>query len=198
MTKYTYYLVLLIGCIVFSCNTLKKKKQNDTNSTVKEVSEDKGKFSSSDPVIQTQELHKTRPPRPDRHLETIKQLSDSIFLYIEKTPCYGKCPTYSAYIYPNGDILFDGKRFVNKEGMHKGKLTIEDINALKTKIQEVNYFEFNDIYDSSVTDLPSTYTMINLEGRRKVIKSRHNVPETLRNFEKYINQLVLSYSWLSN
>ena len=47
------------------------------------------------------------------------------FLAMRRTPCYGKCPTYKLNIFSNGDIIYQGIRFVEKLGLYKSTIDIK-------------------------------------------------------------------------
>lgn len=124
----------------------------------------------------------------------INSTSSELFLTITKTPCYGKCPAYIAKIYSNGDVEFNGKSFVDFIGEHKGSLNADQINSIKNKIIEINFFELNDKYDSNVTDFPSCILDVNIDGKEKSVLDRVGGPKELKELEKLVHDLVLNSS----
>lgn len=109
---------------------------------------------------------------------------------IERTMCFGKCPAYKMEIYGNGKIVYEGLRDVANIGKYTGSTTTDKINQLLTKAKEIGYMEFNDSYENKlVTDLPSTTTVILLDGVYKKIYTRYDTPEKLRAFQKYFDEL---------
>ncbi len=121
---------------------------------------------------------------------------DSLFVTIERTACFGKCPTYKTRIYTSGYVIFDGKMNVDKIGRFSTKLSKEEIETLKQKINEVNYFELNDKYDGPATDLPSVITSVALNGFRKSITARYEVPAELKSFQIFIDKLFVDKNWV--
>ncbi len=119
---------------------------------------------------------------------------DVPFISMKKTPCYGKCPAYLVDIYENGDVLFNGKSFVDYIGEHTGTITPEDVNRIKEKIHAINFFELEDKYDSNVTDFPSCILDVNLDGKTKSILDRVGGPKELKELENLIHELVLNSS----
>ena len=122
--------------------------------------------------------------------------NDSLFVTIERTVCFGKCPAYKASIYTKGYIIFDGKMNVDKIGRFSTQLSKEELESLKQKINTINYFDLNDKYDGPVTDLPSVITSVALNGYRKSITARYEVPAELKGFQNFIDKLFIDKNWI--
>lgn len=82
--------------------------------------------------------------------------TNKIMFFLAKGPCYGFCPVYKAWIYPDGKVLFEGIRNVKFEGTGVGELSDEQIKRIKSILQEVPWEELQDQYVTNVTDIPST------------------------------------------
>lgn len=109
---------------------------------------------------------------------------------IERTMCFGICPAYKMEIYGDGKIVYKGVKHVDNEGLFTGETTTDKINQLLAKAKEIGYMELNDSYENKlVTDLPSTTTVILLNGVSKKIYTRYDTPEKLRAFQKYFDEL---------
>ena len=119
----------------------------------------------------------------------------SLFASMERTPCYGRCPTYKAVIYQNGYAEWTGTRFTEKIGKYTCTFSYDDMKTILKKAEEIGYFELNDVYDSQVTDLPSVFTSVVSNGKAKSIKSRHSAPEKLREFEKFLDSILEKQNW---
>ncbi|MFH1321890.1 MAG: DUF6438 domain-containing protein, partial [Bacteroidota bacterium] len=91
---------------------------------------------------------------------TAEQQKDSLFASIKRTPCYGRCPTYSISIYKSGYVIYEGIRFVDRIGTYSTQISEKEIQKIIAKANETGYFDLNDVYDSPVTDLPTTITYL--------------------------------------
>lgn len=121
---------------------------------------------------------------------------DSLFFSMERTPCYGRCAVYKLHIFRSGYATFEALRFVEgKEGLYQAKFTKEELKSLTEKIEEIKYFGLADEYNSPVTDLPSVITSVNLKGKKKSIKDRHQAPPELRQLEKFAEDLLNGKDW---
>ena len=121
--------------------------------------------------------------------------NDSLFVTLERTVCFGKCPAYKIYIYSKGYVLYEGKMNVDKIGKFATRLSKQEIESIKQKVKTINYFELYDKYDASVTDLPSVNTSVALDGYRKSITARYNIPTELKDFQKFIDAIFTDKSW---
>lgn len=114
----------------------------------------------------------------------------TLFLKMQRTPCYGKCPNYVVEIFNNGKVSYLGKMFVDYVGQHEANLSKSELDLIKTKINEINFFELKDKYDSPATDLPSTIFEVTLNKQSKKITNRHNGPPELKDLEKLVEEIV--------
>ncbi len=114
----------------------------------------------------------------------------TVFLKMQRTPCYGKCPSYVVEIFNNGKVSYLGKMFVDYVGQHEATISKSDLDLIKAKINEINFFEFKDKYDSPATDMPSTIFEVTLNKQFKKITNRHNGPPELKELEKLVEEIV--------
>ena len=122
-------------------------------------------------------------------------MPDSLFASIERTPCYGKCPVYGAYVYKSGYATWNGRMNTEKVGEFTTRISKEDMAKIADKARSIDYVNLKSEYNSDVTDLPSVYTQLSLDGKKKAIKSRHNVPIGLREYEKFLDEILSAQKW---
>ena len=124
--------------------------------------------------------------------------NDSLLLSMERTPCYGTCPTYKFQIYKNGYAEYEGIRFVNKEGMFYTILGKEQLKKITDKAKEIKFYYFKDEYiDRNITDFPTTIIKYNLEGNMKTVLDGHNeTPRDLKDFELFLDQIMDNAVWM--
>ncbi|PCJ26349.1 MAG: hypothetical protein COA97_06090 [Flavobacteriales bacterium] len=127
-------------------------------------------------------------PTIQNHSNPVKE---SIFLTMERTPCFGKCPSYKITIFNTGNVIYEGFTFAEKEGKHTKKLSQKQLLEIKSQIEIINLFELEDKYDSQITDIPSTHLYVVYKGQKKKILDRVGGPKELKRFEKLIDFLVI-------
>ncbi len=163
-------LVSLSFCaVLLSCKTpIQTTQTNPDNYTVAEIKPEQ-----------------VAPPAPQ----------DSLFVYLERTPCYGQCPMYKFKIYNSGYALYEGKRFVEKIGLYETRLSAAVLQEIKTKVNDINYFGFRDQYPKTASDFPSVKTAIILDGNRKEIMDGTGAPSALKEFEAYLDSVKDGAVW---
>ena len=188
--KYLNLLFLLIFLIATqSCKTTEQQQISETE--VKDDTQNDTHFPNVSKA--------PAPTKIDRAVvEEVKQsiLSDTIFASIQRTPCYGRCPIYEAIIYNSGFVVYKGVLNVDKIGTYTSRLNGRQIEEIKRKATEINYFDMETQYDSPVTDLPTTITSLKLGNLKKKIKNRVGGPVTLKEYETVIENILSSLSWI--
>jgi len=109
---------------------------------------------------------------------------------MRKTPCFGQCPYFEVSIFSNGNVQYEGFKFVEMIGLYKSKIDVKKIAQIEDQIRRIDFFSFNEIYDSRVTDLPSIIIEVNLDGKNHKVKGRYKMPETFKLFAKFIDEII--------
>lgn len=186
------YLGLVIGILNIGCKTTKQQTEKVPNSE----SDYPGRTLNPKQPIKISIPKLNLPEKPDQRAGTqADPVEDSLFASIERTPCYGRCPTYRINIYKSGYVIYEGIRFVDRLGTYSTRISDRKIQAIINKANEIGYFDLNEVYDSPVTDLPSTITYLSVNGKKKRIKDRVRGPEKLREYEKYFDGIFEDLEW---
>lgn len=122
-------------------------------------------------------------------INTFVSIPQAIFA-LETTPCYGTCPAYNVVVFDNDSLTYEGIRHVAKEGKVSKQLPIGTVNQLVGKFREANFFKFENQYTSNVSDFPTTYISFTDSGITKKIKDYYKAPESLKQLEKLLSDLV--------
>lgn len=117
---------------------------------------------------------------------------EDLLIEMKRTPCYGNCPVYTLKIDKNGKGLFEGVENVEKIGKFSFSLRHDELQELEKTFRQINFYQLKNIYEASVSDLPTTYISYHKDGRRKKIMDYYGAPEELRTLENNIETLVLS------
>jgi Domain of unknown function (DUF6438) len=119
-----------------------------------------------------------------------KSSGSAIIFTLEKTACYGTCPIFKVIVFDNDSLVFDGEEYVKKKGQYSKSLSKGTVAKLIKQFNEVNFFQYKDTYTENITDLPTTYISFSDGGKTKKIKDYVGSPESLKNLEKLIVNLV--------
>ena len=107
---------------------------------------------------------------------------------LEKTACFGRCPVFKIIIYNNGECLYNGIKFVKKSGEYNLKINEREVDEILSQAKEIGFDNLKNEYSERITDLPTTYIMIN----NKKIKDYYGAPTELKDLEKLIESMILN------
>ena len=114
-------------------------------------------------------------------------------LHFQKTTCLGSCPAYQAHIATDGQVIFIGFAHVPTTDSLFFQLSAIQLDSLKTEIDALNYTTLQDLYPTQWSDMPSTHTTFYKDGKEvKHVKHREGGPETLRNFQNWLDKILLA------
>jgi hypothetical protein len=115
---------------------------------------------------------------------------------MERTGCYGKCPAYTVIIKSDGTLRYKGEQYAKLKGEHAGKTSQWELNGLFQFIRDSGYFAMQDGYFADVTDLPTVYTYVVQDGKKKIISNYAiSGPTKLWAIEQIIDKLLLEAKW---
>lgn len=120
---------------------------------------------------------------------------DSLFFFLERTPCFGRCKAYRISIYRSGYAQYEGRLNVEKEGLHEGRIGADTMALLLNEAERIGFFGMKDSYDAEVTDLPSTIVKIYANGKEKRVLARVGTPPALKAYVEQVEGLLLPVPW---
>lgn len=121
--------------------------------------------------------------------------TEDILISLEKTTCMGPCPAYKVEIFASGLVLFNGKSNHEMIGKYKSQLDPQALEQLVEKFRSANFFKYKSSYTGDVNDLPTTYIFFKNNGEEKMIQDYYNAPQTLKELEKLVIDLVPALKW---
>lgn len=185
-------LIIFSFLILFGCKT---QKENH-----KVLSKENSSTNSNETASRPKTDSQTNSPSAEQSIDFEKfktmefvsaKENDTIFATIKKTPCFGTCPVYELMIFQSGIALYEGVQHVEKKGRFLVYFSEEEINEIKEKANEIDFFKLSDEYDSPVTDFPTTYTSIRINGKVKSVSNRVGGPEGLKDLENLIHKKLM-------
>ena len=120
---------------------------------------------------------------------------DSVFFSLERTPCFGTCPTFKITIFQDGSAIYEGRRFAPREGHFTGRVDAATMKALKEEAEARGFYAMDDVYDMPVTDLPSVIIRVQADGRDKQVIGRVGPPQAFKNLTQRAEELLANIEW---
>lgn len=121
--------------------------------------------------------------------------ADSLFLYLERTPCFGQCKSYRIDLYRSGYATYEGRGHMEKMGKHHARVGADTLMAILNLAEELGFFKLEAKYDGPVTDLPSTYLHIVANGADHKVLARVGTPPAFKKLVGEIEGLLLPVAW---
>ena len=127
---------------------------------------------------------------------------------LERTPCFGSCPSYKVQIFADGRVVYQGKRFVRRKGKAQARITKDAVQELVREFNSINYLNLDDEYNPGSpscpegwTDHPSAITSLAWEGKKKTIRHYHGcrgaqVLDQLTALEEKIDEVANTKRWV--
>ena len=115
---------------------------------------------------------------------------------IERSGCLGSCPTYTFIVKSDGNFRYKGEGYVDRKGEFTGTINVWEFNQLAKFIKESGYMELKNTYTRGVTDSPTTFTMVLISGKQKVVSDyAHSGPTKLWATEQLVDNLLIKAKW---
>jgi hypothetical protein len=137
-----------------------------------------------------------------------QQAPQDTLITLERTVCYGMCPSYKLTISADGAVVFEGRRFVKKIGTAQSTISQEQLRGLIDRFDKINYFGLRNRYqdpadgcEGYVTDNPSANTSIRINGKSKSVRHYYGCTGIemlgeLTKLEQAIDDAVNSAQWI--
>ncbi|WBX74993.1 DUF6438 domain-containing protein [Tenacibaculum ovolyticum] len=116
---------------------------------------------------------------------------ENTLINIKKTPCSGDCAVYELSIDKQGNVIYNGIKYVLKEGKHEFKLSDKEFEKLNTMFSPKGFENFKDEYDDpSIVGLANTFITYN--DKQIKIRLWRDIPDELINIHEYIESILLN------
>ena len=134
-----------------------------------------------------------------------QDIPQDLIITLERTVCFGFCPVYKLTITADGVVVFEGRRFVKQEGATiRSAISKERLKQLMAEFDRVRFFSLETNYSNDLrrcmTDSPSAFTSIRINGKSKTIKHYRGCKEPkfkeITELENKIDEIVNTAQWL--
>src|SRR6266404_2997828 len=127
---------------------------------------------------------------------------------LERTVCFGSCPSYRVTLSQDGTVTFEGRRFVKTTGTVTEQVSPDKFQQLVDEFEGIKYFSLQDRYTQRadgcttfMTDMPSANTSLSLNGRVKTVAHYFGCrgPEiipALTALERKIDEVAGTEKWI--
>jgi len=137
---------------------------------------------------------------PTKHVTPPEiHLNSTIGIALERTGCFGSCPSYSVKI-TKEKIQFDGSGFVVAYGKHMDKVDAAEFRKLAKKFVASDFYSMDPKYLSAVTDNPTYVLSIDIDGRAMKVMdyvgSWEGMPAIITELENDVDEFAQTNRWI--
>lgn len=142
------------------------------------------------------------PPErlPKTHIAPPPIRQDSkISISLERTGCYGTCPSYTVTITCEG-ITFEGSSYVAARGKHLTQVDASAVRKLAARFEATDFYSMESRYVASVTDNPTYVLTISIDGHEKKVVDYvgewEGMPVAITNLEDEVDSFADTKRWI--
>jgi hypothetical protein len=125
---------------------------------------------------------------------------NSIKIILERTVCFGNCPSYKIELHGDGTVLYEGRAFVAVTGSQRASVPKASIIELVKLFEQADYYSLLSQYKSRITDNPTQTTSIEIDGQRKQVVDYLGLyvgmPLSVMKLEEAIDRLSGDARWV--
>lgn len=123
----------------------------------------------------------------------------SVKITLDRTSCFGTCPSYKVDVHGDGSVLYEGHSDVTFTGSHHGAVPQANVIELVKLFEQADYFSLQNDYTASITDHPAQTTSIEIDGQRKEIVDyvglQVGMPLSVMKLEQAVDRLSGAMRW---
>jgi ankyrin repeat protein len=142
------------------------------------------------------------PPErlPTQHvLSPIVKPNSKVAITLQRSGCFGSCPSYSVTVSTDG-VVFDGGGYVVARGKHTDSIDAEAVRALAKKFVAADFYSMDEKYVAGVTDNPTYVLEASIDGNSKkvvdYVGSWMGMPEVITELEEEVDSLAKTSIWI--
>jgi hypothetical protein len=126
--------------------------------------------------------------------------SGPVRITLERSVCFGFCPDYTVTITGDGQVSYEGRRFVNIAGRQTAAIPAADVQRLLARFDAVGFDRLQGEYRAHVTDLPTYIVTLERNGRTKRVLdyggTGAGMPEAVRALQDEVDRTANTARWV--
>lgn len=125
---------------------------------------------------------------------------DDVQIQLTRGVCFGFCPDYTVTINGDGQVRYEGRRFVNAVGERTATIPRADVERLVARFDEIGFDQLRNEYRGRMTDMPTYTVSITRNGQTKTVLDYGGVdagmPRAVRDLEQEIDRVAGTPQWV--
>jgi hypothetical protein len=125
---------------------------------------------------------------------------DDVQIRLTRGVCFGFCPDYSVTIGGDGEVRYEGRRFVNAVGERTATIPREEVARLVERFDAAGFDDLRNEYRGQMTDLPTFTVSLTRNGQTKTVVDYGGpsvgMPRTVRDLQAEIDRVAGTAQWV--
>ena len=93
----------------------------------------------------------------------------TVTIHLERTGCFGSCPSYALTIHGDGNVEYEGKTYVKETGSRAGHMDATSIRTLLAEFNKTQFWELDEDFNGSkckvtCTDMATVRIRLDVKG----------------------------------
>jgi hypothetical protein len=126
-------------------------------------------------------------------------IDPNLLVSLNRTPCFGSCPSYKVEIFEDGSVKYKGSGYVKRIGFFTAKADGDFIAQIMKQAASVSYMKFQNRYPAEnieIADLPQTISYVRMGKEGKLIQNKMDAPKELVAFERWLEKHIEGLVWV--
>lgn len=102
---------------------------------------------------------------------------------LDKGMCFGQCPVFNGSVLGDRNVMYNGIRFTDREGMFKGTVSETELCEIVTEIRDNSVMSLDTNYRENVADAPETELRVVYAGKVKTFRWNLSTPAPFKKLE---------------
>jgi hypothetical protein len=123
-----------------------------------------------------------------------------VTITLQRTGCYGTCPSYTVTVNSNDGVVFGGQGFVVASGRHTDTADADQVRELAQNFVAADFYSMDATYRASVTDSATYVLSIAIDGRTKevvdYVGSWEGMPSVITELEDGVDKFARTARWI--
>ncbi|MGI9191967.1 MAG: TonB family protein [Chitinophagaceae bacterium] len=116
-------------------------------------------------------------------------------VYMERTPCFGRCPWYNVYITKEGYIHYEGKKDAELLGVYEGKVPKKEVLEMMKWLQKQQLPTEETSYPVTISDVSRMHMSFKNNGKHVALKNAQEGPAYFKELGAYMDALLQKATW---
>lgn len=112
------------------------------------------------------------------------------YIKMERTACFGRCPSYMVEVYKNGLVRYTGRQFTDNLGVYEYNIGTQKAQNLFKQFTQKRADTCKEFYDNNIPDLPGLHYGFIINGKERKISNAGFGPKYLETLSQEVDKVA--------